>query len=347
MSAPPQIAILGQGLAGTLVSLRLRQNGLVHRVYDRGHERASSHAAAGIINPVTGRRFVLVGGYEEYRAAFGSYRFAQQCLGQPFLHDLLIYRDLSVVRDRNQWDMRRSEEAYGAYLDAPVAVHEGLGLSPKLPATWLGPTRGAQRLDMAGLIGAYRVLLKSEQALCETDIGDTGVLRQTDGSWRVLGDSHDIVVDCRGAGAATSRYWSDLPWRLSKGEAIRVQTGSWPTQVAVKVGGLFVSPISAGEGIWYGGTSSDHFEVDSPSPETQARLRAEVTALDLGPRHNAVESLSAIRPTMRDRQTLAVRHPKFAGLYLCNGFGTKGALVGPSVVDALWSILAADLALGD
>lgn len=346
-STESRIAILGQGLAGTLVSLSLRQNALPHHVYDQGHARASSHAAAGIINPVTGRRFVLVEGYERYVDRFSIYETAAALLGHSLLHELLIYRDLSSPKDLNQWDMRRSEPAYASYLRAPVSAASA-GLSPKLGATWLGPTARAFRLDSAELIAGYRVLLKSEHGLTETSVADE-CLQRRDGksAWSINGHSYDVVVDCRGAGSATGSLWRDLPWRLSKGEAVRFGSDAWGRDAGAKVGGLFLSPVGSNGEFWYGGTSTDQYQDTEPQISTQERFRDELQAIGLiGSEVHCLRELAAVRPTMRDRQTLAIRHPEHRGLYLCNGFGTKGALVGPSVVSELWSILRADLGVG-
>ncbi len=323
------------------MSLRLRENGLPHDTYDRGHARSSSRAAAGLINPVTGRRFVLVEGYRDYLNHFAVYAEASTLLGQTWLYELVIYRDLSSPKDRNQWDARRLEDPYRNYLGAPVAAGMA-GLSPKLSATWLGPTTGAYRVDVSGLIAAYRVLLKSERTLREQDLDDDGI-RPEGARWKVAGKPYDMVIDCRGASSAQGAYWRELPWRLSKGEALRLSNLAWPRESAAKVGGLFASPTGDGSDLWYGGTSTDHYEYELPDPATSARLAAEADGLGLLESGMPHEYLAAVRPTMRDRITRAIRHPELPGLYLCNGFGTKGALVGPSVVAELWSILRADL----
>src|SRR4051812_34785476 len=54
--AGPEVTIVGQGIAGTLLAWELEQAGLPFRIYDAGHEGAASRVAAGIINPVTGQR---------------------------------------------------------------------------------------------------------------------------------------------------------------------------------------------------------------------------------------------------------------------------------------------------
>jgi len=52
--------IVGQGLAGSLLAWELIQRGCSVLVVDKGEENASQ-VAAGLINPVTGIRFVKSG----------------------------------------------------------------------------------------------------------------------------------------------------------------------------------------------------------------------------------------------------------------------------------------------
>jgi len=49
--------IVGQGLAGSLLAYELMQEGKLVCIVDEHHLGAASAVAAGIINPITGRRF--------------------------------------------------------------------------------------------------------------------------------------------------------------------------------------------------------------------------------------------------------------------------------------------------
>lgn len=58
--------IVGQGLAGSLIALNLLRRGKSVRVIDDGHKHAASKVAAGLINPITGRRHVLTWRFLEF-----------------------------------------------------------------------------------------------------------------------------------------------------------------------------------------------------------------------------------------------------------------------------------------
>ena len=61
--------IVGQGLAGSLLAQELRRRGRTVHVVDDGWKSASSQVAAGLMTPLTGRRFTLTKDYPELFAA--------------------------------------------------------------------------------------------------------------------------------------------------------------------------------------------------------------------------------------------------------------------------------------
>src|SRR4249920_1667894 len=54
------VLIIGQGICGTFLSYYLQKEGKSFLIIDDNNSNSSSKIAAGIINPVTGRRLVTV-----------------------------------------------------------------------------------------------------------------------------------------------------------------------------------------------------------------------------------------------------------------------------------------------
>ena len=81
------VLIIGQGLAGTFLSWNLYKEGKTFLVIDDGNENSSSKVAAGIINPVTGRRYVNTWMIDEL---LDFVQIAYRELGE-FLHANLIF----------------------------------------------------------------------------------------------------------------------------------------------------------------------------------------------------------------------------------------------------------------
>ena len=95
----PDVLILGQGLAGTLLAWECEQAGLTFRIADPGHAGAASVVAAGVVNPVTGLRLVKSWRIEALLpAAREAYRGLEAALGVPLWREMRIRRIFAVGR---------------------------------------------------------------------------------------------------------------------------------------------------------------------------------------------------------------------------------------------------------
>ncbi len=86
--------LIGQGLAGSILAHHLLEQGCsVHMINTTQHRPAASPAAAGLYNPITGRKMVKTWRADAlfpYLASF--YDGWQQQLNTHFLHPMPIYR---------------------------------------------------------------------------------------------------------------------------------------------------------------------------------------------------------------------------------------------------------------
>src|SRR5690242_14830905 len=93
--------VVGQGLAGSAVALQLLKLGKKILVIDNPDKNISSTVAAGLFNPVTGKRMVktwLADTLFPYLHEF--YRSAEKLTGQSFFHPKLLYRPFSSIEEQ-------------------------------------------------------------------------------------------------------------------------------------------------------------------------------------------------------------------------------------------------------
>ena len=89
--------IVGQGLAGSIVSQKLFARNIAHTVVDDNHKSAATKAAAGIINPITGRRYVKSWMIDKLLpVAKSTYKDFEKLLSYNFLSEQNILR-LSLI----------------------------------------------------------------------------------------------------------------------------------------------------------------------------------------------------------------------------------------------------------
>ena len=95
------ILIVGQGLAGTLLGWELEKAGISVALIDGGHASAASSVAAGIINPITGRRLVKSWSFETlFPSAREAYHELENLLGIALWREMRIRRVFADERER-------------------------------------------------------------------------------------------------------------------------------------------------------------------------------------------------------------------------------------------------------
>ena len=104
-----EVLIVGQGLAGTWLSWWLHQAGVSFHVIDKPDRDGASMRAAGLINPVTGRRMVTTWMIDELMPfAFHSYGEMGNFLDEYFYSGNIVDRFLSQCTNaagisKNAW----------------------------------------------------------------------------------------------------------------------------------------------------------------------------------------------------------------------------------------------------
>ena len=318
--------IVGQGLAGTLLGYRLERAGAEVHYVDAPGQTAASAVAAGIINPITGRRFVRswrIG--ELLPAARRCYTELAERLGQPLYYDLPLVRTLYNRGDENDWLARSADPGYADYLDDEPA----LGRLPELtrPAYAYAGVRHSARVDVGGLVTAYRARLVAEGRFTAAAFDYSTLLLPPGRPARYQGADYDRVVFCEGWRARRNPWFAYLPHGGNKGEVLSVTTDA-PLLDRMFKHRVFLVPRTDRNDYWIGATSENRFPDDAPTAAGRRFLEqrlAEVLTIPF----TVTDHRAAVRPTVRDRRMFLGTHPADGRLAIFNGLGTKGASLAP------------------
>jgi len=110
--------IIGQGIAGTLLSDALSKRQQKVLVIDKGHKGSASSIAAGIINPITGRRFVKSWKIDEFLPyAKKIYLGFENLLGKKYCFDRQVLRVLFSNSESNEWAARTAQPGWMEYVE--------------------------------------------------------------------------------------------------------------------------------------------------------------------------------------------------------------------------------------
>ncbi len=300
----PEILIVGQGLAGTLLAWEFERAGIPFEIADAGDGNAASAAAAGMINPITGRRLVKGWQIESLLPlARAAYATIETGLGVPLWREMRVRRIFADAREREIFSTKFSRGELAPF----VVQHDEVGF-------WV---EGAAQVDVGRLLAASRARWLARGRLVE---------RAVDGRAELL--SRELVVDCTGLAAAKSDAFGFVPWEFSKGEVLTVAVEGLAPDVILNRR-QWALPVAPGVA-WVGATHEPG--IIDPSPTDSGRSSLMVAAAELFgvARSFAVTGQRAgVRIVLPDKRPVAGRHPSNSRLGLINGLGAKGVLWAP------------------
>lgn len=312
--------ILGQGLAGTCLALRLAMSGRDYRIVDDGCPDSASRNAAGLMNPVTGRRMALTWNFEEvwgnstyfYSEAF---HFLLHRSGS-FLQKKTIRRMLHTTEEMNFLEAKSAWAGYGDTVQI-----KGTGDENPVFGKTAGEAKinSGYRLDVPEFLSIALEYFKSENKLTgEKFLPEE--LKEAGNFWNYKGMSFRNVVSCLGLGCP---WVSEMLWPV-KGQ-IYVLEGLPDWGDDVQKTEHFLIPLS-GDQVLAGSTYEREFSHLLPDKEGYETITASIRP-ELKPELRIARSWAALRPTTPDRRPV-IRELK-RGLWAINGLGAKGVSLAP------------------
>lgn len=294
--------IIGQGIAGTMLSWFLQKAGQQVLVYDDALPNSASRVAAGIINPVSGRKFETAWLYNTiFPFAENTYHEMEAALGITCFHERLI---------QNIWPSAQMEQAFKEALKNNPYLIEGGYIN-------------AANIQLNTLLPAWRnkINIKEERFnASEVNITTTGI--------EYKGIKAKALIFCEGAQSPANPYWKKLKFLPNKGEALIIKAPELQTSNIIKRGNLTIVPM--GEDLyWAGATFSWDYTDALPSETAKATLEAGLQTIP----HEVIDHIAAIRPSGPDRRPLVGIHPHQPNIGIFNGMGSKGCSLAPWAAD--------------
>jgi glycine oxidase len=318
------ILIVGQGLAGSLLGFHLLQAGCPIRMMDAGYAHTASQVAAGLINPITGRRFVKSWRIDELLPyAMETYRAMEKFLGIELYHERPILRSLHNRQDEDAWHYRLDDPAYQEYL-LPMADAGNYRDRIQFPHS-LGEVQGSAQTDLPGLVLGMRAYLKT-QGWFQQELFDYNALQPSTDGAIYKGHYYRAVVFCEGYRGKDNPFFPELPFGGNKGEVLRVHIDG-PVFEKILKHQVFVVPMPQGD-YWIGAQYAWNYTTEAPTEAARIWLQERLDAFLLEP-YQVLRQEAALRPTVIDRRPLLGLHREWPSLGIFNGLGTKGASLGP------------------
>lgn len=332
--------IVGQGVAGTLLAYFLLADNQRVMVVDRPMAGATSRIAAGLINPVTGRRMAKSWRFEElFSFAKKTYNKLEEELKISIWSDWRILRALPTVFEVNEWSRRGVWPEHAPYFADEADLGKWKGkIKPSLG--W-GELKGAAKVDMASLIYFFRKKLTDSQLLRE-ELFDFSKIELTENGVEYGGLKARKIIFCEGAKGAENPFFAYLPFVPTKGELLLIKIKGEAFTKILK-NHIFIIPVKD-DLYWVGSTSRFEYEGPHPTGAKKEYLKNELERVLEGP-FEIVEHHAGIRPTVYDKRPFLGVHPQHSQLAIFSGMGTKGALLAPYFASQMTDFLTGKIEL--
>lgn len=316
--------IVGQGLAGSLLSFLLLQRNQSIQIFDNNHQGASSKVAAGLMNPITGRRFVKSWMIDDlFPFAVKTYRAIEKELGIVVYKEREILRALFNIKEENTWDERSVIDSYEPYMNSDPNKN-GVEAMFKAPSSWGGIPKAGQ-IDVPLLIQTFQAHFRKKGILGHESF-DYNDLTFDEHGVQYKSVQAKKIIFCEGHQARFNPWFSSLPFVPSKGEMLQISLPHHTLNKVVKHKS-YIAPLSD-ETYWVGSTYEWEDLSEKPNEKGKILLLNSLEKMMAIP-FKVVNQLAAIRPTVKDRRPFIGAHPDHQTILIFNGLGTKGTSLGP------------------
>jgi glycine oxidase len=324
--------IIGQGLAGTLLAFFLLQEGQNILIIDNYTEGGASKIAAGVVNPVTGRRIVKSWRIDDFLPfAKKTYQSIENQYDIKIWHEKNIIRTFKNAEDENEWLLRSSWADYQPFCQSSsppsVATSLAMTFSDKIKSFYgYGEIKQAAQVDLTILLSFFQAKWLAEGILIQDKfdykalkIEETGVLYKNYKAKK--------AISCEGAAGTKNPFFNHLPFNVDKGELLIVKIPNLDLTTIFK-NNISIVPLKEKDHYWVGATnewnSPHHLPTDNKKQLIINELR-EILLIDF----EILDHQAAFRPTVKDRRPLLGFHPQYPQMGIFNGLGTKGASLAP------------------
>ena len=294
--------------------------------------RPSSSVAAGVINPITGKRYVKSWRIDEFLpAAREMYQSIEKLLNVRIWQERFLIRTLQNIEDENQWLLRSSYLDYEAFCSQKMTHLFSLSgelndsKSPIKQFHAFAEIKQAAQVHIPVLVKYFRQHFIAQDCFFEDNFKyDDCILKENAIFYKDF--KAQKVIYCEGAKGVDNPYFKWLPFNLDKGELLIVKIPHFNLTNIFK---HHISIVPLGDDLyWVGATNDWHFEDDQPTELNKQLIVKELESI-LNLPFDIIDHQSAIRPTVKDRRPFIGFHPDFPSMAIFNGFGTKGASLIP------------------
>lgn len=322
--------IIGQGIAGTLLSYFLNLNNKSHWVIDQARPNNASRVAAGLINPLSFKRYTPIGSAAQIFPAIDSfYRQLEEFTQASFWNTIPILKYLPTTFEQNDW-VHKSDQ-YPAFF-AAESVKEFPSFGKVLQSGYI---------NTSVFLDSYQKKLQQQDAFLEGSVDYYQIKPYAQHVELVHSGkmySAQKLIFCEGFQIVNNPFFQHISLSPTKGEVLTLQTEELLDLDYILHLHGFIIPLA--KNIFKTGSTYDTTDF-SIAPTENAKQTILETWHALFPKipYKIIEHRAGIRPNARNRKPFLEKHPQHPSLFALNGLGSRGLAIGPRFMEESLPIL--------
>jgi len=314
--------VIGQGISGTWLSYYLEKAKRSFVVIDNDNPNSASRVAAGIINPVTGRRIVKTWMIDELLSfLIPAYRE----LGKELCINAFDRKSLIDFHPTPQMKIAFDERVKE---NADFLFHPKDQLQYQQTFNYdfgFGTVDPCYLVNLKEILPAWRKKILSTNQLLEESF-ETEELKHSNTGVTYKNIKAEKIIFCDGISSSQNPFLKNLPFALNKGEVILIESSDIPSTNIFKKGMMLTSIEK--DLYWLG--SSYLWEFPDDHPTEQFRKQTELLLKTwLKVPFKIIDHKASVRPANIERRPFVGFHPTLKNIGILNGMGTKGCSLAP------------------
>ena len=249
-----------------------------------------------------------------------------------------VYRRFTSLEEQNNWFTASDNPLLAEHLSAHLIKNT----NPFINADFgFGEVLNTGRIDTNTLITSYKEnLIKNKQLIEEAFNYEELQLSESIVSYKDIKAKN--IVFAEGFGLKQNPLFNYLPINESKGELLTIHAPDLKIDYVLK-SSVFVLPLS-NDLYHIGATYNWTDKTNNITKEGREELLNKLETF-LNCDFKVIDQVAGIRPTVKDRRPLVGKHPKQNNVYVLNGLGTRGVMIGPYVAKQLFNYIENNIEL--
>lgn len=322
--------IVGQGVAGSCLALKLLKNERSFLLIDENRHKASS-VAVGIYNPVVLKRFSLIWNatcqLNLMQAYFSEF---ESLLGKNYIHEIATRRIIKNENEIHAWNKKSKHPELKDFLSPEIKTFK----HPDFSAPFgYGEVQSTGRIDLQNCLSDFQKYLIGHN-LYRNESFDFSELKISENGIQYKDLSAKKIVFCEGFGVTRNPYFKYLPVIGVKGEVLKIETEK-EIPPAIWKAHNFLLPID--QKICFTASTYDRDDLSPDPTEKGKREMLEHLSEFFHGNFEISDHTAGIRPTIIDRRPVVGMHPVLKNVLILNGMGTRGTLLAPAMTEELFN----------